>query len=603
MPSSQIYEHVALRALNDVELVWHNCFMYNSDGSYANRMGKVLRQKYHKYRRCSIDKDLTAEVKNKLGQYLAELNKARKEYFLQFSGISASEYDKKGDDYCHFIDVPNQRGSLGRIVAVFDPDTFMVIKMYTSQKVAMEAMKYLNVRHESEFGELSDFARKQLVKKCTKDPSKVCWGYRWVYMDDLKKGGVVQFGTLQSDGVMNEVNKTVYFDTQSLPSFSESIESNEFIQRIDKENKSIVFSSIREAYKSIETDVIIANRPSYQDFEEQIFKCGIKNSINIASFEWKWVKRNQDEPKSKIQPIFQEKNYRVLPKVENLHAAPFYKEDLVSGAPMQIFDKLEEAYKDFLETQRLEYCKDKADNTNIKDFEISYLNGDLNVDGIRWVRNAQYFNKSKIAIPHIKPDTKKDSIEILDTTAGNADIKNVNAQKSSPSKESLNLNDKNKDVPSEDIGDSLVSMNEPENDENQSSLSINNSLASGILRGKNEEGTGTEFHKDVVHSATAQLDLKKDGANNIAVEDLARKSLSAKKDNRIELIEVKTLQIINSFQSIRAASEYAKISEKNVLLSIQQGTVTNDTCYVFADQKDEVLKNLRNKYKTFMKQT
>ena len=61
--------------------------------------------------------------------------------------------------------------------------------------------------------------------------------------------------------------------------------------------------------------------------------------------------------------------------------------------------------------------------------------------------------------------------------------------------------------------------------------------------------------------------------------------------------------MINNFQSIKAASKYAKVSEHILMQDILDGTVREGICYVFADQKDQVLKKLQEVYKAYTKET
>lgn len=66
-----------LEILKDIEYVWHNCMVWNREGSCAHRMATVMRSKSYKIRRCSFDNDLSPFVKQWLGTFIGECKTKR----------------------------------------------------------------------------------------------------------------------------------------------------------------------------------------------------------------------------------------------------------------------------------------------------------------------------------------------------------------------------------------------------------------------------------------------------------------------------------------------------------------------------------------------
>ena len=78
---------------------------------------------------------------------------------------------------------------MSKSVSVFDPDSKMIIKQYSSKTSAARAALILSdAGYLCEYALLSNAYVKNLMCAMPKDPSKLLFGYRWINTSDLKRG-------------------------------------------------------------------------------------------------------------------------------------------------------------------------------------------------------------------------------------------------------------------------------------------------------------------------------------------------------------------------------------------------------------------------------
>ena len=70
-------ENVALAVLKDIELVWHNCFIFNLEGSAVYRMAEVQKRRALSIQQRSFDHFLSEKMKQDLADYAASCEKER----------------------------------------------------------------------------------------------------------------------------------------------------------------------------------------------------------------------------------------------------------------------------------------------------------------------------------------------------------------------------------------------------------------------------------------------------------------------------------------------------------------------------------------------
>jgi Bromodomain/SNF5 / SMARCB1 / INI1 len=174
-------EDVVVKVLEDIELVWQNCFVFNSEGSAVYRMAELLKRRAYSIRMRSFDFMLTDSIKQKIGQN-ANFSTVRKLDWSRFN----SRYKISS----------LSRTSSGKAVAVFDPSTGRLVKVYsTVQAASFAAERLLKAGHQSEMPNIilgTDLINKmrRFINDCKLKPGPTLFGYRWLYWEDLKNGKV-----------------------------------------------------------------------------------------------------------------------------------------------------------------------------------------------------------------------------------------------------------------------------------------------------------------------------------------------------------------------------------------------------------------------------
>lgn len=201
-----LFQELFFNILKDIETIWHNCFMYNEVASMYHRMALVQRKKFMLLRKHNIDSDLKDETKERLLEVVRKFRADRlrrlavKPLVSEFTvGLS----DHKTGNYAHMFEVNQQTAgpSNNDIVAVLDPDTSVIVKMYKSKKSAVTAAMNIYSRGfpcEIEVEEFSVKTLKDFMKKNQKDPTLTLFGHRWLYYPDLLSGGKIEFSESSS---------------------------------------------------------------------------------------------------------------------------------------------------------------------------------------------------------------------------------------------------------------------------------------------------------------------------------------------------------------------------------------------------------------------
>jgi hypothetical protein len=204
MCSSQgsMMDCVVLESLKDIETVWFNCLSFNVEGktiinsthfcmyiliviyavqylilgSVVMRAGQLQQRKYKAIFMSSIKHNISLQVTEKLlsfrtscEQFLSKQHESKHRRLLPISN--------------HFINVKTPKKS--RVVAVWDPETSMIVKFYTSVKNAFAAYNCLvNFGHSPGFIQTDLKSFTQFIE-CPITSDKFLFGYKWVLMDHL----------------------------------------------------------------------------------------------------------------------------------------------------------------------------------------------------------------------------------------------------------------------------------------------------------------------------------------------------------------------------------------------------------------------------------
>eukprot|EP00522_Entomoneis_paludosa_P013983 CAMPEP_0172450268 /NCGR_PEP_ID=MMETSP1065-20121228/8684_1 /TAXON_ID=265537 /ORGANISM="Amphiprora paludosa, Strain CCMP125" /LENGTH=1280 /DNA_ID=CAMNT_0013202047 /DNA_START=99 /DNA_END=3944 /DNA_ORIENTATION=- len=189
-------EDVVVRALNDVELVWQNCFLYNCEGSAVFRMAEVQRRRANAIREKSFEKYLTDAMKERLQSYRAQFgSRGVLNEFAKPTGLTtALPLLPSPQKSRHKITVPAKVHHNGRPVAVLDPDSRRIVKLYSTMSAAASAVEFLfGLGHQCENPNMETGAKvkvPRMIHNSEKYPDVLLFGYRWLFLDNLRAGKV-----------------------------------------------------------------------------------------------------------------------------------------------------------------------------------------------------------------------------------------------------------------------------------------------------------------------------------------------------------------------------------------------------------------------------
>eukprot|EP00977_Amphora_coffeiformis_P027824 scaffold34646_cov173-Amphora_coffeaeformis.AAC.30 len=182
-------ETIAIKALEDVDLVWKNCYLFNVEGSSVYRMALVQERRANATYEKSINHLLSDNIMMKLGTKLstAELGRARPATAVGVQGVVRPQKSR------HKITV-SRRNHNGHPIAVLDPETRKIVKIYSTMQAAGAAVVFLlGLGHRCEWHnfDIETVSKvRRLVKDAHKNPSSTLFGYRWLMLEALRTGEV-----------------------------------------------------------------------------------------------------------------------------------------------------------------------------------------------------------------------------------------------------------------------------------------------------------------------------------------------------------------------------------------------------------------------------
>jgi Bromodomain/Homeobox KN domain/PHD-finger len=186
---------VALSAIvRDIELVWRNCFTFNFPGSAIYRMAEVQRKATVRAITNSLDASVIEKLKGDIDM-AAPLSRIKAGGTPPIA-VPSDERPPSSQKARHKISVPTKGSKCRRPIAVLDPDNGRIIKIYSSLQAASAAINlFLGLKYECErdLGGQEIYPKVRVfVKDGAKDPSLLLFGYRWLWLDELR-GGKVSF--------------------------------------------------------------------------------------------------------------------------------------------------------------------------------------------------------------------------------------------------------------------------------------------------------------------------------------------------------------------------------------------------------------------------
>jgi Bromodomain len=344
-------EGVVLSILKDIELVWHNCFMFNVEGSAVYRMAIIHKRRAHEMRQRSFDHMISDHVKNELADYITSLEVERCKHSSQeASSLQPRSTSTPTSQTRHKIIRQSKPSGKTRPIAILDADSGKLLKIYSTMQSAWKAMDFVHKlnRHECEFefNEVDTVLKlRKLILDCQDNPTVRLYGYRWLYLDDLRSRKV-KFSRAAPKSIENSFYGPI-----------ETIRSG--LVEMVSDGKSFLFHSVDEAMSCPD----IPN-----DFSE------IRQRVQDLV------------PGTEFEVIAGHMLKRIEPDIFESYGAEYIKEDVLNGETVLCsFVHIDAAYEDWCRTLDASIATTE-DSRSLDVFSRSYLDRNKCVDGIRWKR-------------------------------------------------------------------------------------------------------------------------------------------------------------------------------------------------------------------------
>lgn len=384
---------VIAAVLKDIELVWHNCYTFNYPGSAIYRMAEVQERCASRILEMCVYPRLPDVLKNDVSLFKHNCVADRKKIVfsgggggarLVASGVVKAKTGQGSSKFRNKISVSSKANSVPRkSIAVLDPDTGRVVKIFTRMQSACTAVEFFLSRKvpcEWDWNLNTSYAKlRRIVEESAKNTAHRLFGYRWVSLDDLYGGRVVL-----TWHKMGEVAETAPHElvTGDGDSGGHLLESN--IVEMVLEGQSLCFNSVEEAISCLGTDsdrvsarVQLENLPPNGEF------------IQFLGRKWRCIRPPSKGQNDEIsgQPGTSGEGISAVNTGGTNGAkggvARFIKQELASGKKLASFSCLERAFEDWLETFKTsndshEECRD------LSTFQTEYIDGGRSVYGFTW---------------------------------------------------------------------------------------------------------------------------------------------------------------------------------------------------------------------------
>jgi hypothetical protein len=353
------WDDIIAAVLEDIELVWHNCFTFNLEGSAVYKMAEVQRRRYLEMRRRSFDHLLSDAVKTRVNQFVSacEVDRAKD------APVPKEKTPQPSVPSKYKIEVKVSYGGNRRIVAILDPDSGMLAKLYSSQKSAFIAANFLQkIGHTPEWEPLNEFPLKSYIKSSTHDPSQLLFGYRWLLFDDLQAGSVV-FGKAPSN-LKSLLQDGKVFKRDCPLVFVEMFDGFSFYIFISIE-EALCFSGLPRA---VPIDQI---RSRFCEMPPGEWK-------SIVGFNWRRIAPESGNRQG--ETAANETTTGVGSEKEEV----IVKKDSITGRKLLGFKTIAAAHKDWIGCCLNSPMFHQPWNTSMEEFSSKFLDKDGHVDGITW---------------------------------------------------------------------------------------------------------------------------------------------------------------------------------------------------------------------------
>lgn len=388
-----MYEKVSLAdmplaVLRDIELIWHNCFIFNVEGSVVYRMAEVQQRRAACIRQQSFGHLLSDHVKQELELYIASLVKQRVDYRRHLP-LMLNKTQRSSTLPQSRQKISGVTKNRGRPVAVLDPDSGMLVKIYSTLQSACNAVSSISKmkKHRCEpksVGIDTHGKLRRFILQSQENPNVLMYGFRWFFLDELQSGNV-QF----SDECLSRDISIVSTDENQLIGFIEMVDDGMFYS----------FCSIEEAlsFPGLSNDLAVLGQKLNALLPGECF-------VEIDSRVWR---RRPLDANSKVAECPANSGDIDGLTTGKSPVAKFEKLDLANGSAFLVgFANVKAAYRDWC------YSVDASVGPffgikSLETFLQSYLDSDKNVDGMIWRRmsNRTHLDRSDGNKVHTSCDT------------------------------------------------------------------------------------------------------------------------------------------------------------------------------------------------------
>jgi len=284
------FNTVIFNILSDIETVYHNCFVYNAQGSSIYRMAQVQRRKFHTILASSIEPDFDPSLKTDFKNFMIQQENERlkmdtKIHKMRELNAHLNSVAKGAILPENFIEVASGSTSgTNRKVVIYDPTSRTVTKTYNTLKAACAAALFIQhiLNHVSEFP-LTEYAVKNMVKKAAQDPKLLLFGYRWFYESDYLANNVIfEEQTSKNSVEINIPRGSLYF-----------------VQRISQDLESTTtFHSLEAAFTETILDHPLKEKDgvtSLEKFGMELYSSAGDELIEMLGFYWRLVPVSSNE--------------------------------------------------------------------------------------------------------------------------------------------------------------------------------------------------------------------------------------------------------------------------------------------------------------------
>lgn len=283
----KVFQQAILLVLKDVELVWHNCFVFNCEGSAVYRMAEVQQRKATNIRNKSFDHLLSDSLKEEVVAYRETCQQRRNT--RTFSGTTSAQPRSPTSAAVSKRKIAaTTMGTKGRRVAVLDPDTGKIVKMYASAQTAWSVVDlFAKLQFQCEW-DTEELDQANKVRRIISDSAinyKIrLFGYRWLPYQMLESNKVA-FPTAEEEAIAKQEAAFSLEQQQKATEVAEAAPRQLVELKISGEV--LVFSSIKEAFDHVVSTASAIPLPSLNAFQVQIRAADKSVFTEICGVGWR----------------------------------------------------------------------------------------------------------------------------------------------------------------------------------------------------------------------------------------------------------------------------------------------------------------------------